>query len=66
MLKCCICCFVKLSKSANFPLPGNPKNYSRVTLESMSPCKELAQKISERDSVASLLLTPLFRAQHFY
>ena len=27
---------LKLSKSANFPLPGNLRNYSKVTQESMS------------------------------
>ena len=30
---------LKLSKSANFPLPGNLRNYSKVTQESMSLCR---------------------------
>ena len=29
---------LKLSKSANFPLPGNLRNNSKVTQESMSLC----------------------------
>ena len=30
---------LKLSKSANFPLPGNLRNYSKVTQESMPLCR---------------------------
>ena len=30
---------LKLSKSVNFPLPGNLRNNSKVTQESMSLCE---------------------------